>query len=250
MGPDEGANGCRTHDFATLLATKTIFPSLLELYIRPTDVGNHNFSEVADDQLPNLLVRCPELEKLTLPHAPEAEFFTLPFTNLSYLRIGMGYRLYNFIGNLSKKSNMPKLTTLDFSDSLSTFEVGSKKSSTVPTNFAEGADFFKALHYSKADLAKLQIMNDSAFAEAMSIYQIDDSYTSFEDYSALFASKALSKNSVFHVRNAYLTEAEYSQLEKMRPDLQFSSSIEAPHIFVSHWHSDDSKPFKHLVIPR
>ncbi len=210
-GPDEGANGLRTHDFSALLASKATFPNLLELYIRPTDVSNHNFCGVDDNQLPALIARCPNLESLTLPHAPEANFFNQPLKKLRYLRVGMGWQLYDFIANLTMSNNMPELTILDFSDSLSVFEVSTDKPPVTLDNF-------------------------------------DDSFTSFGAYQTLFASKALKKGAVFHLRNAYLTEAEFLQLEKMRPDLQFSLSIEAPHVYVSHWQGKFSKPFKHLII--
>jgi hypothetical protein len=248
MGPDEGANGTRTHDFASLLSTNATFPNLLELYIRPTDVSNHNFVGVDETQLPALIARCPNLTELTIPHAPEADFFNTPLNSLRYLRIGMGWQLYDFIDNLSKRSNMPVLTMFDFSDSLSVFEADLPKSPATPPNLAGSADMLKQMGYDDAMLADMQKMADIAFAEANAESRFDDSYTSFADYCALFNSKALKKSAVFHCRNTYLTEAEFLQLEKLRPDLQFSLSIEAPHIYVSHWQGKFSKPYQHLII--
>jgi hypothetical protein len=251
VGDDKGANGLRTHDFASLLSTNATFPNLLELFIRPSDVGNHCFCDVADKQLPALIARCPNLESLTLPHAPETAFFNTPLNGLRYLRIGMGWQLYDFIENLAKKSNMPALSMFDFSDSLSVFEANLPKGAPVtPTNFSDSAELLKSMGYDDATLAEMQKNSDNLFKEAMAESRFDDSYTSFADYCALFNSKALGPRSVFHLRNAYLTEAEFLQLQEMRPDLQFSLSIEAPHVFVSHWQGKFSKPYKHLIIKK
>jgi hypothetical protein len=248
-GPDEGANGLRTHDFAALLATKATFPNLLELLIRPTDVANHNFVDVEENQLPALIARCPNLESLTIPHAPEPEFFNIKLNNLQCLRVGMGWQLYDFINSLAKSSNLPNLTVLDFSDSLSVFEANLPKAPITPPNLAESADFFKSMGFDEATLADMQNMVDKTLAETTAESRYDNSYTSFSAYQALFESKALKKGAVFHLRNAYLSEAEFLQLQNMRPDLQFSLSIEAPHVYVSHWQGKFAKPFKHLIIP-
>ena len=251
MGPDEGANGSRTHDFSALLATKASFPNLLELYIRPTDVANHNFVDVDENQLPALIARCPNLAELTIPHAPEPAVFNTLLPNLSYLRIGMGWQLYDFITNLAKSNNLSKLTIFDFSDSLSVFEATLPKGAppALP-NFVDDAAFFKELGYTEAEIKEMDLASNEAFTQAMEESRFDDSYTSFEAYQVLFKSKALKKSAVFHLRNAHLTEAEIMQLEKLRPDLQFSLSIEAPHVYVSHWQGKFAKPFKHLIIPR
>ena len=251
MGPDEGANGLRTHDFAALLNTKAIFPNLLALYIRPTDVANHNFVDVDENQLPALISRCPNLESLTIPCAPEPDFFNIKLSKLSYLRIGMGFQLYDFINNLAKSNNLPTLTVFDFSDSLSVFEADEPKGAppNLP-NFAENAAIFKQAGYDDAKIADMQKMADEEFAKALAELRFDDSYTSFAAYEALFKSKRLKKSAVFHLRNAYLTEAEFLQLHKMRPDLQFSLSLEASHVYVSHWAGKFSKPFKQLILNR
>jgi hypothetical protein len=250
MGPDEGANGLRTHDFAALLATKATFPNLLELLIRPTDVANHNFVDVEENQLPVLIARCQNLERLTLPHAPEPEFSNKKLNNLQCLRVGMGWQLYDFINNLAKSSNLPNLTVLDFTDSVSVFEASlPKDDQPAPPNLANDADFFKSLGYSDAEIKEMDLAIEDAFTEVCAEHQYDDSYTSFSAYQALFKSEIFSKGAFFHLRNAYLSEAEFLQLQNMRPDLQFSLSIEAPHVYVSHWQGKFAKPFKHLIIP-
>ena len=37
------------------------------------------------------------------------------------------------------------------------------------------------------------------------------------------------------------------QLQALRLDLQFSASLEAPHVYVGLWPSKFSKPYQHLI---
>lgn len=255
-GSDEGANGSRTHEFDALLATKVTFPNLLELYIRPTDVANHNNVDVAENQFPALIARCPNLERLTIPCAPEPDYFDIKLEQLRYLRIGMGWQLYNFINhlanaNVKKPSNMPNLTKFDFTDSLSVFQANLSKSAPVaPVKLANDAAYFNSLGFSDAQIKEMDLASEAAFTEAIAESRYDDSYTSFATYEALFASKALKKGAVFHLRNAYLTAEQCQNLQELRPDLQFSLSIAAPHVYVSHWQGKFASAYKHLIIPR
>ncbi len=220
MGPDEGANGCRTHDFSALLATKAVFPNLVELVIRQTNVTDHNTVEVEDEQITPLIKRCPALTSLTLPQAPTPDFFKLALTSLTLLNIGMHWQTHRFIQNLAGSSNMPNLMVLCFSDSLSIFEEQDEAENREEGQRPEG---------------------DS---------QYGDSATSFADYCALFQSKRLPKRAIFHLRNALLSVDEFKKLESMRPDLQFSASLETPHVYVSHWAEKFNQPFRHLVLPQ
>ena len=194
-GPDEGANGCRTHDFEPLLQTDAQFPQLLNLYIRPTDVADHNFVDIADDQIPALIARCPNLNELTLPNAPEATFFNIPLLQLRYLRIGMAWRTHRFIANMANSRNMPKLSMFDFCDSLSVFR--------RPPQTQHNHDF-------------------------------DDGITAFEDFQLLIQSDAIKHNMLVYLRNAYLTKAQFEALDAIKP-VQLSVSLTAPHVFVGHW---------------
>lgn len=251
MGPDEGANGSRTHEFDALLKSKATFPNLLELYIRPTDVANHCFMNVAENQLPALIARCPNLTELTLPCAPEPEFFEFKLNDLRYLRIGMGWQLYDFIHHLAKINNMPNLSMFDFCDSLSVFQAKLPKGAPpdVP-NFADSAGIFKQAGYDDKQIADMQKMANDTFSQSNAESRFNDSYTSFTEYEALFKSTVLKERAIFHLRNSYLTENEYQKLQSLRPDLQFSASLEAPHVFVSHWQGKFASPYKHLIIPR
>jgi len=206
-GPDEGANGCRTHDFQPLLDTNVHFPRLLNLYIRPTDVTNHNIVEIADNQIPLLIARCPKLNSLTLPNPPEPDFFDCGLPDLYYLCIGMAWRTHRFIHNMANSHNMPALIHMDFTDSLSVFN----QANIQPAN----SDF-------------------------------DDSYTTFEDYLRLIESKTIKPNMVMHLRNAMLTKAQFETLNKVKP-LQLSASLSAPHVYISHWDKRFNTPFEHLI---
>lgn len=207
-GPDEGANGCRTHNIEQLLASEAHFPQLLNLYIRPTDVTDHNMVDIADDQIAALITRCPNLNELTLPNAPEAAFFDIPLQQLRYLRIGMAWRTHRFIANMATSRNMPKLSILDFCDSLSVFN--------QPPQTQHNPDF-------------------------------DDGITSFEDYQQLIKSNAIRPNMVLHLRNAYLTQTQFDALNAIKA-LQLSASLSAPHVYISHWKKPFSTPFEHLLL--
>jgi hypothetical protein len=207
-GPDEGANGSRTHDFGVLIQSKASFPKLLELYIRPTGVSDHNFVGIEDGQIALLIVKCPNLEMLTLPQSPEPDFFNIQLKHLRYARFGMSWQTFGFVRNMALHHNMPELRMLDFTDSLSVF------------------------HPPKAPSA-----------------EYDDSMTPFEDYCALIKSPAIHKGMVLHLRNAALDEAQFKQLNGLK-DVQLSVSLEAPHVYISHWDSKFATPYRHLIIPR
>jgi hypothetical protein len=247
-GPDTGANGSRTHEFDSLLSASAVFPKVRDLYIRPTDVCDHNISDVADGQLSALIMRFPNLENLTLPQAPEPDFFKIKLDKLRYLRIGMGWRLYGFIRNLANNAQLASLNVLDFTDSLSVFETALPKGApVVPTNFAQSADFLKSLGFDDNTLIDMQKQADELFDQSKDELRFDDSYTSFADYCALFESPVFKKSAIFHLRNAYLSEQEFIHLQTLRPDLQFSASLGAPHVYVSHWQGKFSKPYRHLI---
>ena len=259
VGPDEGANGSRTHDFAALLATKATFPNLVELTIRQTNVTDHNFVDIEDGQITPLIARCPNLESLTLPQAPEPDFFQHALHNLRFLNIGMQWRTHDFIKHLTASHNMPQLMVLSFSDSISVFEEQNtaKKQALVDVEKAnlekskpDTQQFLQSLGFSTQQLAEMDALQASAMLEAQKSNAYDDSVTPFADYCALFQSNRLRKSSLFHLRNALLTADEFHQLQAMRPDLQFSASIEAPHVYIAHWQGRFNVSYQHLILSR
>ena len=175
IGPDEGANGSRTHDFAALLATKATFPNLVELAIRQTNVTDHNFVDIEDGQITPLIARCPNLESLTLPQAPEPDFFQHALHNLRFLNIGMQWRTHDFIKHLTASHNMPQLMVLSFSDSISVFEEQNtaKKQALVDVEKADlekskpdTQQFLQSLGFSTQQLAEMDALQASAMLEA------------------------------------------------------------------------------------
>jgi len=125
-GPDEGTNGVRVLDFVALAEAKVSFPRLRSLFIRPKAQEDHNLSQIHggyEEQfkdggvIARLVAKAPNLAELTLPNAPDSEFFDVPLPHLGSLRIGGAVDTQNFIENMANSSNMPKLGTLDFTES-------------------------------------------------------------------------------------------------------------------------------------
>jgi hypothetical protein len=202
-GPDEGANGLRTWDFTTLNRHAPRFDQLREFYIRPTEAGDHNISNVEDDQIPDLLATMPRIRTLTLPQAPEPGFFATPLRALQWIRIGMAHRTHGFIRGLAQAEMLDSLYALDFTDAL------------APWNDLEAQP-------------------------------PEWSSTPFEDYIYLFRSRFMDRIKALRLRNTGLTEAQYRQLQEIRPDCQFSVVLESPHAYVSHW-GNSRFPYRHLL---
>ena len=139
--------------------------------------------------------------------------------------MGMGFQLHKFIHNLgnsslNKNSNLPKLSMLDFSDSLSVFLANLQKDAPVkPLNLANDIEILKGLGYSEADIKDMDFASDAEYAQSAGEMTFDDSYTSFAAYESLFASKALKERVVFHLRNALSTQEQFLQLVKNAPRL-------------------------------
>jgi hypothetical protein len=255
-GPDEGANGSRTHEFDELLQSKTTFPKLLELYIRPTGASDHNFVGIEEGQASPLIAICPNLEALTLPQAPEPDFFKIQLKQLRYARFGMAWQTFGFIRNMALHHNMPSLRVLDFADSLNVFQppkaLPGQKNTHKPIELPEASlDFFRKMGYGDAEFAEMQATVDKTKAELkkMPLTEFDDSVTPFEDYCELLKSPAIHEGMVVHLRNALLDETQFKQLNGLK-DVQLSVSLEAPHVYISHWESKFATPYKHLIIPR
>lgn len=251
-GADEGANGSRTHDFAWLLKSQAFFPKLVMLFIRPTGVGDHNMVVIEDGQVVPLIARCPNLEALTLPNAPEPEFFNIQLNQLRYLRIGMAWRTHGFIRNMAAHQNMPALRILDFSDSLSVFEAPKKQAQEPPSSVATDGnteDFLRNLGFGDDTFADMRAATAQVKADSTKNLPplFDDSITPFEDFCALINAPAVSENMIVHLRNVKLSEAQFKQLRQLKK-VQLSLSLEAPHVYVSHWESKFETHYQHLII--
>ncbi len=70
--------------------------------------------------------------------------------------------------------------------------------------------------------------------------------TPFSHYERLLQSNAVPMLRVFHLRNAVMSEAEWTQLANIRPGLNFSAIINPPHVYVSHW-GKTQFPYRHVL---
>ncbi len=124
-GPDSGANGTRDWTFTPLLDSPVRFPRLRSLFIKPTQPEDHNQSLVCASgrtmeeggDIARWVRKTPHLSELTVPNAPNADFFGVPLPQLKILCIGAHFDTQQFIRNLGAARNLPALTLLDFSES-------------------------------------------------------------------------------------------------------------------------------------
>lgn len=124
-GPDEGANGTREWSFKSLLDADVTFPILRSLYVQPTEPDHHNHSLIARDgtimeeggDIARLVSKMPYLTELTVPNAPDETFFGQRLPHLKLLQIGGNYNTQHFIENIASTTNLPSLTSLDFTES-------------------------------------------------------------------------------------------------------------------------------------
>jgi hypothetical protein len=88
-----------------------------------------------------------------------------------------------------------------------------------------------------------------SLAPLLDIHPADDlawDSTPFESYERLFRSPAMDRIRGFRIRGARLSEMQYRALQAIRPELQLSVALDAPHCYVSHWGNTDF-PFRHLL---
>ena len=125
-GIDSGANGTREWTFTPLLDSPVTFPRLRSLFIKPTQPEDHNQSLVCTrdaileegGDIARWVRKTPHLSELTVPNAPNADFFAVPLPQLNSLSIGAQFDTQAFIRNLAAAASMPSLTLLDFSESM------------------------------------------------------------------------------------------------------------------------------------
>lgn len=124
-GPDTGANGTREWEFTPLLDSAVTFGQLRSLAISPTEPQHHNISLVQKagtimeeaGEIARFVAKAPYLSELILPNAPDASVFQVDLPHLELLHIGAGCDTQGFVDNLAASSNLPRLRTLDFSES-------------------------------------------------------------------------------------------------------------------------------------
>lgn len=120
-GPDEGANGTKNWNLDPLLSTDTSFPELETFSIQRNQPGDHNRSIIGADYeeagvLAQLLSKSPRLRELTVPSAPDAEFFRVGERPLRSLTVDAGYDTQGLISNLAQSSCFPELRNLEWGE--------------------------------------------------------------------------------------------------------------------------------------
>lgn len=120
-GPDEGANGTKNWDLEPLLRTDAAFGQLESFAVQRNQPGDHNRAIVGADFeeagiLARLLARSPQLQELTVPSAPNEEFFNVEERPLRHLSVDAGYDTQDFIANLARSSCFPALRTLEWGE--------------------------------------------------------------------------------------------------------------------------------------
>lgn len=125
--PDEGANGTRTWDFSIIVNSKASFPNLTNFYVEGTQPEHHNRSVISGDfyeedgMIAGLIRKMPSLLSLSVPSAPNQDFFRIASHPLRYLAVQAGYDTQDFILHLSKSLCFPDLRHLDFTDYQETY---------------------------------------------------------------------------------------------------------------------------------
>lgn len=120
-GPDEGANGTKNWDLQPLLNLESAFPELETFAIQLNQPGDHNRSIIGADfeeagVLAQLLSKSTRLQELTVPSAPDAEFFRVGERPLRSLSVDAGYDTQGFISNLASSSCFPALRNLEWGE--------------------------------------------------------------------------------------------------------------------------------------
>lgn len=103
--PDEGINGTRSWDLEPLASGEGTFDNLKVLDIQGTQPEHHNRTIFGDRDengiVARLLDKMPNLETLSIPSAPNVEFFHRGEHPLKHLVVQTGYDTQNFILNLA-----------------------------------------------------------------------------------------------------------------------------------------------------
>ncbi|MDF1743923.1 MAG: hypothetical protein P1V19_09510, partial [Gimesia sp.] len=119
--PDTGANGTRSWDLEPMLETEVSFTNLELFTIQQNQPGDHNCSIIASDfeedgVLSKLLKQSPNLVELTIPSAPDENFFEMGERPIQFLSVDAGYDTQGFISNLAKSSCFPDLSCLEWGE--------------------------------------------------------------------------------------------------------------------------------------
>lgn len=110
-------------------------------------------------------------------------------------------------------------------------------------------DFIDALAQARGLSALSFVDFSDSLAPLLDIRPAEDpewDSTPFEAYERLFRAPVMEQFWGFRIRGARLSEAQCRQLQAIRPTLQLSVALDAPHCYVSHWGKTDF-PYRHLL---
>ena len=104
-----------------LVGTNAIFPCLKSFTIQQAKPSDHNRSIVGasydeNGVLARLLRQSPTLQHLTVPSAPNADFFEVGTRPIQFLSVDAGYDTQRFIANLSESRSFPDLRCLEWGE--------------------------------------------------------------------------------------------------------------------------------------
>jgi hypothetical protein len=125
-GPDIGANGTRNWDLTPLANAATAFPTLRHLYVEQSHPAHHNRTIIGSQYdeggvLAEIMRKAPTMSELTVPSAPNSEFFRLSVPTLVYLNVDAGYDTQEFILNAARSSVFPNLRCLKWGEYCETY---------------------------------------------------------------------------------------------------------------------------------
>jgi len=121
---DVGSNGTRTFGLEELLKDdKIVFENMKEFEVEQTQHFHENISVVTfqDYNEDNgaggkILNKMPNLEILSLPSAPNADFFNRAKHPLTHLSLQAGYEHEGFVAKLADSKNFPNLSSFEWTD--------------------------------------------------------------------------------------------------------------------------------------
>jgi hypothetical protein len=125
-GPDEGANGTRNWDLTALADAVAGFPNLRHLHIEQNHPLDHNRTIVGATYheagvVAKLVRKAPNMSELTVPSAPNIDFFNVSLPSLVYLNVDAGYDTQDFILNMAQSSSFPNLMRLEWGEYCETY---------------------------------------------------------------------------------------------------------------------------------
>jgi hypothetical protein len=172
-GPDIGANGTKNWCLTPLADSPAIFANLRHLSIEQIQPADHNRTVIGDiyeedGVIAKISRKAPGLTELTIPSAPNSEFFDVKLESLAYLNVDAGYDTQNFILNLSQSAGFPSLRCLQWGEFCETYTKDWRESCT-PFHDYQALFRAEAFRSVKCFIFKNPVCSVSELAELQSI---------------------------------------------------------------------------------